>query len=133
MLSFTLVVPSPQDMTGPPGGADPGAAGGNAHHSMAVGAGCRRLSDAVFAKAAEGKFVLTLGGDHSIALGTLAGVLRARPDTRVLWVDAHADINSPQGSPSGNMHGNLCQQLFCDCALWHQDPRFLSGESLRKR
>lgn len=43
---------------------------------MAVGTGCRRLADAVFAKAAEGKFVLTLGGDHSIALGTLAGVLR---------------------------------------------------------
>lgn len=93
-------------MTGPPGGADPALAGGHAHHSVAVGAGCRRLSDAVFAKASEGKFVLTLGGDHSIALGTLAGVLRARPDTRVLWVDAHADINSPKGSPSGNMHGN---------------------------
>eukprot|EP00903_Cladosiphon_okamuranus_P012729 g11900.t1 len=93
------------DMTGPPGGADPALAGGHAHHSVAVGAGCRRLSDAVFAKAAEGKFVLTLGGDHSIALGSLAGVLRARPDTRVLWVDAHADINSPRASPSGNMHG----------------------------
>ncbi|CAM9658108.1 unnamed protein product [Ectocarpus sp. 12 AP-2014] len=93
------------DMTGPPGGADPAAAGGDAHHSLAVGAGCRRLSEAVFEKAAEGKFVLTLGGDHSIALGTLAGVLRARPDTRVLWCDAHADINSPKGSPSGNMHG----------------------------
>ncbi|CAN0524048.1 unnamed protein product, partial [Scytosiphon promiscuus] len=92
-------------MTGPPGGADPALAGGHAHHSLAVGSGCRRLADAVFAKAAEGKFVLTLGGDHSIALGTLAGVLRARPDTRVLWVDAHADINSPKGSPSGNMHG----------------------------
>lgn len=92
-------------MTGPPGGADPALAGGHAHHSVVVGAGCHRLSDAVFAKAAEGKFVLTLGGDHSIALGTLAGVLRARPDTRVLWVDAHADINSPKGSPSGNMHG----------------------------
>lgn len=49
--------------------------------------------------------MLTLGGDHSIALGTLAGVLRARPNSRVLWVDAHADINSPEGSPSGNMHG----------------------------
>ncbi|CAM9349790.1 unnamed protein product [Pylaiella littoralis] len=93
------------DMTGSPGGADPEVAGGEAHHSLAVGAGCHRLSDAVFAKAAEGKFVLTLGGDHSIAIGSLAGILRARPDTRVLWVDAHADINSPKGSPSGNMHG----------------------------
>lgn len=103
-----------QDMTGPPGGADPELAGGDAHHSLAVGAGCRRLSDAVFAKATEGKFVLTLGGDHSIAMGTLAGVLRGRPDTRVLWVDAHADINSPKGSPSGNMHGGrLCNSALC--------------------
>lgn len=113
-----------QDMTGPPGGADPKLAGGDAHHSLAVGAGCRRLSDAVFAKAAEGKFVLTLGGDHSIAMGTLAGILRARPDTRVLWVDAHADINSPKGSPSGNMHGGracnsiLLPVLCCMYTVW---------------
>lgn len=96
-----------QDMTGPPGGADPALAGGNAHHSVAVGAGCQRLSDVACAKAAEGRFVLTLGGDHSVALGSVAGVLRARPNTRVLWVDAHADLNTPEGSPSGNMHGEF--------------------------
>lgn len=104
-------------MTGSPGGADPEVAGGEAHHSLAVGAGCHRLSDAVFAKAAEGKFVLTLGGDHSIAIGSLAGILRARPDTRVLWVDAHADINSPKGSPSGNMHGELGTPCFVQYLL----------------
>lgn len=97
-------------MAGPVGGADPDVAGGEAHHSIAVGAGCRRLADAVHAKAAEGRFVLTVGGDHSIALGSVAGILRARPNARVLWVDAHADINTPAGSPSGNMHGNL---IFC--------------------
>ena len=94
-----------QDMTGPSGGADPSLAGGDAHHSIAVGAGCRRLYEATHAKALQGRFVLSLGGDHSLALGSVAGVLKARPDTRVLWVDAHADINTPQGSPSGNMHG----------------------------
>ena len=52
-----------------------------------------------------GRFVLTMGGDHSIALGTVAAACAARPDTRVLWVDAHADANSPGTSPSGNMHG----------------------------
>lgn len=105
-------------MTGPQGGADPRVAGGNAHHSLTVGTGCRRLCEAVQAKASEGRFVLTLGGDHSIAMGSIAGVLRARPDTRVLWVDAHADFNTPQGSPSGNMHGDASKMylfwpLYC--------------------
>lgn len=94
-----------QDMTGPPGGADPGEAGGHAHHSLAVGAGCQRLAEVACSKATEGRFVLTVGGDHSVSLGSVAGILRARPATRVLWVDAHADINTPCGSASGNMHG----------------------------
>ncbi|TNF28346.1 MAG: arginase [Deltaproteobacteria bacterium] len=50
-------------------------------------------------------FVLTVGGDHSIALGTLSGVLRANPNTKIIWVDAHTDINTPETSPSGNIHG----------------------------
>ncbi|GMH90675.1 hypothetical protein TL16_g11837 [Triparma laevis f. inornata] len=53
----------------------------------------------------EGRFPLTLGGDHSISLGSLAGVLRSRPNTGVIWVDAHADLNTPWISESGNMHG----------------------------
>lgn len=78
-------------------------ASGDVHHSLAVGAGCRGLANAVYAKAAIGGFMLTLGGDHSIAIGTLAGVPRARPGTRVL--DTHADMNSPKESPWGNRHG----------------------------
>jgi arginase len=47
-----------------------------------------------------------LGGDHSIAMGTLAGVSRARGRAPgVIWVDAHGDINAPITSPSGNVHG----------------------------
>ena len=46
-----------------------------------------------------------IGGDHSIALGTISGVTSARPNTGVIWVDAHADINTPRTSGSGNMHG----------------------------
>lgn len=38
---------------------------------------------------------IRVGGDHSIALGSVAGILAARPETGVIWVDAHADINSP--------------------------------------
>jgi len=49
---------------------------------------------------------VVLGGDHSIAMGTLAGLTRARNSPPgLIWVDAHADINSPESSPSGNVHG----------------------------
>ena len=67
----------------------------NAHH---VGASNELLASTVAAEAAKGRFVLTLGGDHSIGVGTLAGILQARPDVGVLWVDAHADINTPETS-----------------------------------
>lgn len=49
--------------------------------------------------------LLTLGGDHSIAIGTLAASLKVKPDTKVVWVDAHADINTFFTSPTGNIHG----------------------------
>ena len=51
-------------------------------------------------------FPIVLGGDHSIAMGTLAGLRRARGQAPgLVWVDAHSDINSPETSPSGNVHG----------------------------
>jgi len=53
----------------------------------------------------EGRICLTLGGDHSVGLGTLAGHLAADPDAVVLWVDAHADINTLASTETGNMHG----------------------------
>jgi len=53
----------------------------------------------------EGKMAVTLGGDHSIALGTVSGHLAADPECVVVWVDAHADINTLSSSNSGNMHG----------------------------
>ena len=57
------------------------------------------------AEASEGRFVFNIGGDHSMAMGTVAGILAVRPQTGVVWVDAHADINTPRTSGSGNMHG----------------------------
>ena len=51
-------------------------------------------------------FPIVLGGDHSIAMGTLDGLRRARGEASgLVWVDAHSDINSPDTSPSGNVHG----------------------------
>ncbi|KAA0166641.1 hypothetical protein FNF27_07471 [Cafeteria roenbergensis] len=79
--------------------------GHKARHAFAVGRSCERIANAVKAAADDGSFVLTLGGDHSIAAGSLAGVLASRPEAGVVWVDAHADINTPESSPSGNVHG----------------------------
>ena len=50
-------------------------------------------------------FMLFVGGDHSISMGTIPSLVKHRGRTGIVWVDAHADINTPQTSPSGNMHG----------------------------
>ncbi|KPI86183.1 arginase [Leptomonas seymouri] len=65
----------------------------------------RTLYECVRRVAEEGRFPLTLGGDHSIAIGTVAGVLTAYPNAGLIWVDAHADINTMSGTISGNLHG----------------------------
>jgi len=75
------------------------------HRGEAVSEACRLLSIAVNKPAREGKFTLTVGGDHSIAIGSISGILRARPETRIIWVDAHADINTPETTETGNIHG----------------------------
>lgn len=77
----------------------------NAKNCCLVGQGSRMLADLVEQKIKEGRFPLILGGDHSIGIGSLAGLLRVRPDTGILWVDAHADLNTPLTSESGNFHG----------------------------
>lgn len=63
------------------------------------------LSEKVFSVMSEGKFPLVLGGDHSIAIGTISGVLKYKKSLGVIWFDAHGDINTPETSPSGNIHG----------------------------
>ena len=66
-----------------------------------------RTTDIVASTLQDGLFPLVLGGDHSTAAGTIAGIKKAYPDRRlgVIWIDAHADIHSPYTTPSGNMHG----------------------------
>ncbi|MGH7683257.1 MAG: arginase, partial [Vulcanimicrobiaceae bacterium] len=67
---------------------------------------CEELATQVETSVREGAFPIVLGGDHSIAIGTLAGLRRARgAPAGLIWFDAHADINSPRTSPSGNVHG----------------------------
>lgn len=66
---------------------------------------CGHLADMVSQAVADGTTPLVLGGDHSIAIGTQAGLARHSKDRGLLWFDAHADINTQATSPSGNIHG----------------------------
>ncbi|MBN4048463.1 arginase [Flavobacteriaceae bacterium AH-315-O20] len=68
---------------------------------------CTRLSESVFYNLEDKKFPIILSGDHSSALGSIAGIKKAYPNNRlgVVWIDAHADLHSPYTSPSGNIHG----------------------------
>ncbi len=70
---------------------------------------CRRLARRVEAVVRRGHFPLVLGGDHSVAVGTVAAMsrwLRERGErVGLIWIDAHADMNTPETSPSGNVHG----------------------------
>jgi arginase len=62
------------------------------------------LAQRVAGVVAEGGFPLILGGDHSLSIGSVAGVARGRR-LGVIWIDAHGDFNTPETTPSGNIHG----------------------------
>ena len=67
---------------------------------------CARVAALVGEALVDGAFPLVLGGDHSVALGTLAGLARHHgAPGGVIWVDAHGDLNTPGTSPTGNVHG----------------------------
>ena len=69
-------------------------------------AACAELARLVEGAVREGARPLVLGGDHSIAIGTLAGLAAAAGQPGgVIWIDAHGDLNTPETSPSGNVHG----------------------------
>ena len=65
---------------------------------------CGHVADEVERARGEGFLPLVLGGDHSIAIGTLSGLAASGPGG-VLWLDAHGDLNTPETTPSGNVHG----------------------------
>jgi arginase len=69
------------------------------------------LSALVTAALEAGEFPLILGGDHSIALGSISGVARVHKDVSVIWVDAHGDFNTEETTPSGNIHGMVLAAL----------------------
>lgn len=78
--------------------------GGNVRHLHAVLQACQRIYETAQCCVQENEFPIFLGGDHSMAMGTVGGV-SALGATGVIWIDAHADFNTPDTSPSGNLHG----------------------------
>ncbi|KAJ5674028.1 Arginase [Penicillium macrosclerotiorum] len=114
----------------------------NMKKPRAVSAVTQKLSSQVYNYAKDGKFVLTLGGDHSIAIGTISGTAKAirerlGREMAVIWVDAHADINIPEMSPSGNIHGmpmafltRLAREDKPDIFGWLQDEHIVSTRKI---
>jgi len=76
---------------------------GGLHYLEAIRDACGELA-ARLADLDEDRFPIVLGGDHSISIGSVSGLAR-RGRTGLIWVDAHADFNTPETSPSGNIHG----------------------------
>lgn len=102
----------------------------------------KEVSEQVYNYAKDGKLVLTLGGDHSIAIGTISGTAKAMRERlgrelAVVWVDAHADINTPETSESGNIHGmpvafltGLAKEERPDVFGWLKEHHMLSTKKL---
>ncbi len=66
---------------------------------------CRHIAELVASAARDGFVPIVLGGDHSVALGTFGGLHEVHGPGGAIWIDAHGDLNSPETSPSGNVHG----------------------------
>ena len=101
-------------------------------HLAAVRGVCEEVSDQAAAIVSEGMFPIFLGGDHAIAIGTVSGVARSTSGVRtgVIWVDAHADFNTPGTSPSGNIHG---MPLAAITGRGHPDLVGIGGSDARLR
>jgi len=88
----------------------------------------RRVHDAVHAELSQNYLPILLGGDHSLAIGSVSAVARYCRDRdkklRVLWLDAHADFNTPKLSPSGNIHG---MPVACLCGFGPRELVEMSG------
>ncbi|XP_029156103.1 arginase, hepatic [Nylanderia fulva] len=77
----------------------------NMSHLGYIASCTSRLSEQVRQVLRDGRQVLTIGGDHSLSIGTIDGHVKEKQDVAVLWVDAHADLNTDRTSESGNVHG----------------------------
>ena len=84
----------------------------------------REIANAVEAAMREGAYPVVLGGDHSMAIGTLAGIARVNGPQGVIWVDAHGDLNTTASSPTGNIHGMSMAVAFGQVSDLFPAPEF---------
>ena len=103
---------------------NPNEPGSNLKNLSLVAKGNEQLAARVDKIIEEDSFPLILGGDHSIAIGTLAGVAKHYDNLGVIWFDAHGDLNTEETSPSGNIHG---MPLAVSLGLGHPDLVNLYG------
>jgi arginase len=111
---------------------------GRAHRFAHVAAWARLLARETYAAARAGRTPIVLGGDHSLAMGSIGGVARhaaeAGRELFVLWLDAHSDFNTPLTSPSGNMHGMslamLCREPGLEGVLGDEPHGFIEPSRL---
>ncbi len=100
----------------------------NARYLPEITLACTRLADLVGQAMDQGQVPLVLGGDHSIAVGTVAGISEHFRKTGgrvgLIWIDAHADMNTPETSPSGNVHG---MPLACCIGIGPRELTHLYG------
>jgi arginase len=99
-----------------------------ARYLSQIAQGCTRLAHKVEEALEAGQLPIVLGGDHSIAIGTVSGVAsyhrKRKEKVGVIWVDAHADMNTPETSPSGNIHG---MPLTCCVGLGPKELTEIDG------
>lgn len=107
-------------------GKDEEASDDNLKYLKAVVKANTKLAEAVDQVISAGDFPLILGGDHSIAIGTLAGVSKHYQSLGVIWYDAHGDLNTSETSPSGNIHG---MPLAVSIGIGHADLKHIGGYS----
>lgn len=81
------------------------------HYRPAIRQVCEAVYQAGREAVAAGRMPVFLGGDHSLAIGSIGGITHQEP-AAVLWVDAHGDFNTPASSPSGNIHGMALATLL---------------------
>jgi arginase len=114
------------NVSGPPNPSLPPV--GGYRHLAEVYEWNRNVHDAVYRDLEQGNLPVLLGGDHSLGIGSISAAARhcraTGQDLRVLWLDAHADFNTSELSPSGNLHG---MPLACLCGFGPQDLVQLGG------
>jgi arginase len=116
------------NVSGPP---NPGLLKVNGYRNLAqVTAWNHEVHDAVYRELSEGRLPILLGGDHSLSIGSISAVARhcrdRRKSLRVLWLDAHADFNTRELSPSGSLHG---MPVSCLCGFGPRELLQIGGVS----